>query len=74
MRGDPPKRNLFIKKLRIYSYMFKHQSPSKYSLFDVIHLSDVDPGRQGSCVVAVINKFTQTTEVLWRKRDGMATL
>ena len=35
---------------------------------------DADPGPQGPCVVAVMNKFTRTSEVLWRKRDGMATL
>ena len=37
MRGDPKKWNLF-KKLCIYSYMFKWQSPSKYLPFDTIHL------------------------------------
>ena len=31
---------------------------------------DVDPGWEGLCVVAAINKFTWTTEILWRK--GMA--
>ena len=35
---------------------------------------DADPGPQGPCVVAVMNKFTRTTEILWRKRDGMATI
>ena len=30
--GDPTKQNLFIKNLCIYSYMFKLQSSSKYSL------------------------------------------
>ena len=35
---------------------------------------DVDPGPQDPCVVAAMDKFTQTTEILWRKRDGMATL
>ena len=29
--------------------------------------TNVDPGRQGLCVVAAMDKFTQTTEVLWRK-------
>ena len=24
--------------------------------------------------MAAIDKYTQTTEILWRKRDGMATL
>ena len=33
----PPNQNLFIKKKCIYSYMFKLQSPSKYSQFDAIH-------------------------------------
>ena len=36
--------------------------------------TDVDPGPWGPCVVDATNKFTQTTEVLWRKRDSMATL
>ena len=35
---------------------------------------DVDPGLQDPCVVAAVDKFTRTTEVLWRKRDGMAVL
>ena len=38
MRGAPKTQNLFIKILHIYSYMFKFQSPSKYSQFDAIHL------------------------------------
>ena len=36
-------------------------------------LYDADPGQQGPCVVAAMNKFTQTTEVLWRslsEREG----
>ena len=37
-------------------------------------LPDVEPGPWGLCVVAAINKFTWTTEVLWRKRESMATL
>ena len=37
-------------------------------------LPDVDSGPRGPCVVAVMDKFTWTTEVLWRKRDGMAAL
>ena len=28
----------------------------------------------GSCVVAAIDKYTPTTEILWRKGDSMATL
>ena len=35
---------------------------------------DADSDQRGPCVVDVTNKFTQTAEVLWRKRDGMATL
>ena len=42
--------------------------------FSIRVLRDSDPGPQGPCVVAAINKFTGTTEVLWRKRDGMATI
>ena len=39
MRGGPPKTPEFIyKKLCIYSYTFKLQSPSKYSPFDAIDL------------------------------------
>ena len=34
----------------------------------------MDPSPQGPCVVTAVNKFTQTTEVLWKKRDSMATL
>ena len=35
---------------------------------------DAYPGQQGLCVVATMDKFTRTTEILWRKRDGMTTL
>ena len=35
---------------------------------------DTDSVQWGPFVVDVINKFTQTAEVLWRKKDGMATL
>ena len=38
------------------------------------HLLHADPGLRGPCVVAEMDKFTGTTEVLWRKRDGMAAL
>ena len=34
----PPKAECIYKKLCIYSYVFKPQSPSKYSPFDAIHL------------------------------------
>ena len=30
-------------------------------------LSDVDPGPWDPCVVAAMDKFTWTTEFLWRK-------
>ena len=39
-----------------------------YSVVKKRRISDADPSRQGLCVVAAMNKFTQTTEVLWRKR------
>ena len=35
---------------------------------------DANPSLQGLCVVAAMDKFTWTTEILWRKRDGVATL
>ena len=35
---------------------------------------DADPDPQDLCVVAAMDKFTWTTEILWRKREGMATL
>ena len=35
---------------------------------------DVDSGPWGLCVVDAMNKFTQTVELLCRKRDGTATL
>ena len=31
------------------------------------------PGPWDPCAVAAIDKFTRTTKILWRKRDGMAT-
>ena len=34
----------------------------------------MDPGQQGPCVVAAMDQFTRTTEVLWEKKDGMAAL
>ena len=37
MRGDPKSQNFFINN-RVYSYMFKLHSPSKYSPLDAIHL------------------------------------
>ena len=38
-KGDPEKTGFICKKLCIYSYMFKLQSPSKYPPFDAIYLS-----------------------------------
>ena len=35
---------------------------------------NADSGPRGLCVVAVTNKFTQTTEVLWKKRNSMVAL
>lgn len=35
---------------------------------------DADPGPKYSCIVVAMNKYTWTTEVLWRNRDGMAAL
>ena len=39
IRGRPPKLEFIYKKLCIHIYMFKLQSPSKYSPFGAIHLS-----------------------------------
>ena len=39
LRVDPPKQESICRKLSIYSYMFKLQSPTKSSSFDVIHVS-----------------------------------
>ena len=39
VEGGPLKKQFIYKKLCIYSYMFKLQSPSKYSPFDAKHLS-----------------------------------
>ena len=36
----------------------------------LLMVSDMDSSPQGPCVVAVMNKFTWTAEILWRK--GMA--
>ena len=41
---------------------------------EYIYVYDVVPGPRDPCVVAAVDKFTWTTEILWRKRDGMATL
>ena len=38
------------------------------------YLFDVDPGPRDPCVVAAMDKFTWTTEILWRKREGIVTL
>ena len=39
----------------------------------VLVIFDADPGPWDPCVVAAMDKFTDY-QVLWRKRDGMATL
>ena len=39
IREDPQNLESICKKLCIYSYMFKLQSPSKYSPLDAMHLS-----------------------------------
>ena len=36
--------------------------------------TDADPSLWNPCVVVAMDKFTPTTEILWRKRDGTATL
>ena len=46
----------------------------KAILWQIQWTGDEDPGPWGPCVVDAANKFTRTAEVLWRKRDGMATL
>ena len=35
---------------------------------------DEDPGPRDLCAVAAIDNYSWTTEILWRKRDSMATL
>ena len=35
------------------------------------HIIDVDPGPPDLCVVAAVDKFTQTTEIPWRKKEVM---
>ena len=37
-----------------------------------LYVCDADPRPQSPCVVAAMNKFTGTAEVLWRRRNGMA--
>ena len=37
-------------------------------------LVDANPGWQGPCVVAMTDKFTWTTEILWGKRDDRDAL
>ena len=36
--------------------------------------ANADPGLWDLCVVAAMDKFTRTVEILWRKRDSTATL
>ena len=40
---------------------------SFYFIWWAATTTDVDPGRRDLCVVAVMDKFTRTTEILWRK-------
>ena len=47
---------------------------ASYSKGKKYKCSDVDSFQQGPYVVDEMNKFTRTTEVLWRKRDSMTTL
>ena len=73
----------------IYGYiflnfsMFSHTFPNpkhieliKLLVYYVICLllTDVDPGPQDPCVVAEMKQIHRDYRVLWRKRDGMATL
>ena len=44
------------------------------SLLFLMCPDDADSVLQSPYVVDAMNKFTQTTEVLWRKGNGMATL
>ena len=48
---------------------------SEYIFLEILQYThDADPGLQHLCVVAAMDKFTGATEILWRKRDGTATL
>ena len=51
---------------------------NKFNMFDYLKFLVTPviwtPSQRAPCVVAVMNKFTWTAEVLWRERDGMATL
>ena len=61
--GAPPQnRNLFIKKLCIYSNIFKLQSPSKYSPFDVTHLLKRFPTVQ-VLNVSMLRPFSASTSL-----------
>ena len=56
----------------------QQKSPWALPQKNVLHhqentLTDADPGPRDPCVVAAMGKFTWTTEILWRKRDDMAT-
>ena len=56
------------------AYQKYNEIPPHTCRMAIINRTDTDPGPQGPCVVAMTNKFTWTKEVLWRKRDSMATL
>ena len=61
---------------RMYILLLWNESFCIYHQLSPFYLGchDADPSLWGLCVVDAMNKFTWTAEVLWRKRDGMATL
>ena len=76
--------NQFVLSKQVYFPMNINFPNKLYLLFKIAVLyklvvtkyswGDADPGPQDPCVVATVDKFTGTTEILWRKRDGMAIL
>lgn len=66
---------LAVWRISLYPWSFwKSVSLLVYFTLFQTRSGDADPGRQDPCVVATMNKFTWTTEILWKKRDGMPTL
>ena len=65
---------LIVLKARIQNQDVSRIGFSGGFTLDFRWLPDADPGPWVPCVVAAMAKFTQTTEILCRKRDGMATL
>ena len=55
-------------------YTFLSNAHGTFSKIDhmIGHKTNADSGPWVLCVVAATNKFTWTTEILWRKRDGIA--